>query len=137
MKAFIFAVASLLIAAQAHAASPSSPTIIVVSILVPNYKSPLIQTGFQDSAFDYNEQNDLTPKNKSICFIGKAADVCPQIRNYEKSMNAGYRGGAHDNIRVNSCRVVSADTVETSYELSSDYDNNPLRVERTIKACAN
>jgi hypothetical protein len=133
MKSVIYAVLGIVFSTQLLAAEP---TMIIVSILVPNYKSPMIQTGFHDSAFDYNEKNDLTPRNKSMCFTGPIGDVCNQIRNFEKSMNAGYRGGAHDNIRVYSCKIIAADTVETSYQLISDYGDD-LRVERMIKPCLN
>ncbi|MCC2679063.1 MAG: hypothetical protein K0R29_1639 [Pseudobdellovibrio sp.] len=133
MKSIIYAVLGVVFSTQLMAAEP---TMIIVSILVPNYKSPMIQTGFHDSAFDYNEKNDLTPRNKSMCFTGPAADVCNQIRSFERSMNAGYRNGAHDNIRVYSCKMTTADTVETSYQLISDYGDD-LRVERTIRPCLN
>lgn len=133
MKSVIYAILGFVFSTQLLAAEP---TMIIVSILVPNYKSPMIQTGFHDSAFDYNEKNDLTPRNKSMCYVGHASEVCAQIRNFERSMNAGYRSGAHDNIRVYSCKMTSADTVETSYQLISDYGDD-LRVDRTIKPCLN
>ena len=113
----------------------AEPTLIIVAILYPSHKAPLIQTGFQDSAFDYNERNDLTPRNKSMCYVGRASDVCGQIRGAERAINSEYLSGAHDNLKVLSCRF-SGNAVEVVYQLTSDY-NDDLRVERTIKPCMN
>lgn len=133
MKSFAYTLLGVVFSTQLFAAEP---TTIIVSIMFPHYKSPMIQTGFHDSAFDYDERKDLMPRNKSICFVGPATDVCNQIKSFERSMNSGYRSGAHDSIRVYSCKMKTADTIETSYQLISDYGDD-LRVERTIRPCLN
>lgn len=135
LTAAVSLLSTVAIAAGSPSKAPAPQTMIITSILFPGYKAPLIRAGFSDSSFDYNEKNDLLPRNKSMCYLGEAGDVCAIIRAVAKQMEKEYRQGAHDRMEVQSCRTAAGDVVEVSYTLSDDYGTDELLVERTIKAC--
>ena len=123
--------------AQNPRASVNQPeaTSILVALQRKNSVSPQITMGFMDSSFDYGQkEEDLKPQNKTMCYLGDVAGVCPQIRDYEKAMNRRYREGAHDDMYVHSCRSTQDKSVKVNYWLRDDYGGD-LRVNREIKPC--
>lgn len=111
-----------------------NPTVIISATQSPTAKSPEIRYGFFDSSFDYSERNGLTPSNKSMCYVGKAEDVCGIIRNVEKQILNVYRDGAHDYLEVSNCQIEKDNIVEVKYRLVDDYGGN-LNVKRNISEC--
>lgn len=111
-----------------------NPTVIISATQSPKAKSPEIRYGFFDSSFDYSDRNGLTPANKSMCYVGKADDVCGIIRNVEKQILQVYGDGAHDYIEVSNCQIENGTNVEVKYRLVDDYGGN-LNVKRTISEC--
>ena len=112
-----------------------SPTVIISAVQSDRSKAPQIRYGFFDSTFDYTEQNGLTPQNKSMCYVGRASDVCVIIRMVEQEMKAIYRAGAHDNIDILSCELNAEDNVTTvKYRLTDDYGGD-MKVTRKISEC--
>lgn len=113
----------------------STPTLIIMAQQGSDYRSPYITVGFRDSSFHYNIKNGITPKNKSVCYVGNIKEVCPLIRKAERQMNLEYRQGAHDNMDLLSCRIEDVETVQAVYILSDDYGDE-IKVERQIIPCA-
>ena len=111
-----------------------NPTIIISATQSAKSKSPDIRYGFFDSSFDYSEKDGLTPANKTMCFVGKAEDVCGIIKNVEKQIRQVYRDGAHDYLELLNCQIESGINVEVKYRLIDDYGGD-LNVKRSISMC--
>ena len=126
MKKALLALAVLTIS-SAYAAN----TTLITAIQNNDGKAPVIYQAFSESSFDYD--GSVKPENTTICYVGKAQDVCTIIKNYADDMNEAYSSGAHDAMTVISCEA-SADAVKASYELTDDYGGD-LTVNRTIEAC--
>jgi hypothetical protein len=120
-------------AASAAALSAPPATIIVTTAGSKNAQGKLftsVQLGFEDSSFDGD--------TKSFCFVGKASDVCPEIQDYAKQMDAAYAGGAHDEIEIEGCTVGAledgVDVASVKYHLTDDYGGD-IQVDKAIVAC--
>lgn len=111
-----------------------NPTIIISATQSAKSKSPEIRYGFFDSSFEYSERNGLTPANKTMCYVGKADDVCGIIKNVEKQILQVYSDGAHDYLEVSNCQIQNGTNVEVKYRLVDDYGGN-LNVKRMISEC--
>lgn len=82
--------------------------------------------GFHDSTFDDDD--------KSFCYVGTVADVCPIVSAYAAGMQKQFSGGAHDTMDLKSC-AAAGNVVTATYALSDDYGGDKS-VTTTIGSCA-
>lgn len=75
-------------------------------------------------------------KTTRFCYIGKSAEVCPQIKQVCDSEYAGYaEDGRHMGLKFISCEVdKERDTVIAKYTILDDYSGN-FDVTRAIRPC--
>jgi hypothetical protein len=113
-----------------------SPTMIISAVQNKDLSSPQIRVGFFDSSFDYSLSKGLLPQNKSMCYIGRGADVCKILIRASLKMKADYARGAHDRLDLLSCELSSENNLtKAKYQLIDDFGGNWL-VFREIADCS-
>ena len=124
------------ISAEAEDTIQLSPTVIISAFQNKVLSSPQIRVGFFDSSFEYSLSKGLLPQNKSMCYIGRGADVCKILIRASLKMKTDYARGAHDRMDLLSCELSSENNLtKAKYQLIDDFGGNWL-VAREIADCS-
>jgi hypothetical protein len=128
-------------AAASTASDADDGTVIVVASLGAtgaNAGKAVIETGFYDSAFDYNSQDEVNQDmvNREFCFVGTAKGACAAMKKAVDAIDKQYSEGAHDDIQGFTCDDSQSIHALATYTLVSDYDNGAgLKVTRRVGEC--